>query len=113
MFEYIVDREDCVQLNPLPGVQIWATEGERMSLTIMQFEPGTILPEHTHPHEQLGYMIEGEAKYVIDGKSYQVGPGQMWRFPSNVPHEVRVGDKPMRVIEAFCPVREDFRAKDE
>ena len=37
--------------------------------------------------------------------------GQMWRLPGGVPHQVIVGNQPMRVIEAFCPVREDFRVK--
>jgi len=111
MFEYIIDREDCVRLTPLPGVVVLAAECEKTTLTIMEFEPGTVLPEHSHPHEQVGYLIEGEAEYVIEGRSYPVRPGQMWRFPGGVRHKVIVGEKPMRVVEVFCPVREDFRAK--
>ncbi|NQU23812.1 MAG: cupin domain-containing protein, partial [Candidatus Nealsonbacteria bacterium] len=69
--------------------------------------------EHSHPHEQVGYMVEGEAEFVVDGQSFQVRPGQMWRLPGGVVHQVTVGGKFMRVVECFCPVREDFRGKEK
>ena len=109
MFQYILNREDCVRIEPLPGALVLATEGEKMTLTVMEFEPNTVLPEHSHPHEQVGCMIEGDAVFVIDGQSYPVTTGQMWRLPGGVPHQVSVGDRPMRVVEVFCPVREDMR----
>ena len=112
MFQYVVNREDCVRLDPQPGAVVLATEGEKMTLTIMEFEPNVVLPEHSHPHEQVGYMVEGEAQFVIEGRSYWVHAGQMWRLPGGVRHQVKVGSRPMRVVEAFYPIREDFRAKE-
>jgi quercetin dioxygenase-like cupin family protein len=112
MFQYIINREDCARIDPQPGAVVLATEGEKMTLTIMEFEPGTVLPEHSHPHEQLGYMVEGRAVFTIDGKTYPVRAGQMWRLPGGVKHQVTVGDRPMRVVECFYPIREDFRAKE-
>ena len=111
MSQYIVNREDCVRLDPAPGQRIFAAECEKTTITIMEFDAGVVTPEHSHPHEQVGYLIEGEAEYVIDGRSYPVRSGQMWRLPGGVPHQVKVGDRPMRVVEVFCPPREDFRAK--
>ena len=111
MLQYIINREDCVRLDPADGQVIFASQCEKMTLTIMEFEPHVVTAEHSHPHEQVGYMIEGEAEYVIDGESYPVCAGQMWRLPGGVPHQVKVGDRPMRVVEVFYPVREDFRAQ--
>ena len=113
MFQYIINPEDCVRLDPSPGQVILATEGEKMTLTIMEFEPNVVTAEHSHPHEQVGYMIEGEAEYVIEGRSFPVHAGQMWRLPGGVPHQVKVGGRPMRVVEVFYPIREDFRAKGD
>jgi len=110
-FQYIVNRDDCVRLTPLPGAVVLATECQEMTLTIMEFEANLVMPEHSHPHEQVGYMVEGEAVFTIDGKPYAVAAGQMWRLPGGVPHQVSVGNRPMRVVEVFCPVREDFRKK--
>ncbi len=112
MPQYIFDCDDCVHIQPKPGVAILAMEAERMTLTIMEFEPNTVLPEHSQPHEQVGYMVEGVAEFIVDGQSFEVRPGQMWRLPSGVPHQVNVGGKFMRVVECFCPVREDFRGKE-
>ena len=113
MFHYIINPEDCVRIDPSPGQVIFASECEKMTLSIMEFDPHVVTPEHSHPHEQVGYMIEGEAEYVIDGRTFPVRAGQMWRLPGGVPHQVKVGDRPMRVVEVFCPVREDFRAKED
>lgn len=113
MFPYILNREDCVRLDPAGGQVILAAECEKMTLTIMEFEPGVVTAEHSHPHEQVGYMIEGEAEYIIDGRPYPVRAGQMWCLPGGVPHQVKVGRRPMRVVEVFYPVREDFRAKQD
>ena len=109
MFQYILNKEDCHRLEPAEGSVIYATEGEKMTLTIMEFDAGVVTAEHSHPHEQVGCMIEGEAEFVVDGRSYPVSEGQMWRLPGGVPHQVKVGSRPMRVVEVFYPIREDFR----
>ena len=111
MFQYVLNRQDCVRIDPAAGQIILAAECEKMTITIMEFEAGTVTAEHSHPHEQVGYMIEGEAEFVIDGQTHAVHAGQMWRLPGGVPHQVIVGEKPMRVVEVFAPVREDFRDK--
>jgi quercetin dioxygenase-like cupin family protein len=113
MDRYIVNREDCVRLEPAPGQVIFAAECEQTTLTIMEFQPHVVTAEHSHPHEQVGYLIEGEAEYVIDGQSYPVRAGQMWRLPGGVRHQVKVGPRPLRVVEVFYPVREDFRARND
>jgi len=109
MSKYILNKEDCVRLSPKEGLEIFAAECEKTTITVMEFAPGTVLPEHTHPHEQVGYMIEGEAEFIVDGETFSVSAGQMWRFPGGVPHQVTVGEHPMRVVEVFSPAREDFR----
>ena len=50
-----------------------------------------------------------EAEFILEGKSYHVRAGQMWRLPGGVPHKVIAGDRPMRAIDVFYPVREDMR----
>lgn len=111
MVRYIVNQDECVEMNPFAGVQMHATEAEKMTLSIVDMEPHAVIDEHSHPHEQIGYMVEGDAEFVIDGKSFHVRAGQMWRLPGGVPHKVITGDLPMRAIDVFCPVREDMREK--
>jgi quercetin dioxygenase-like cupin family protein len=111
MFEYIVSRQDCVRMSPFPGIEMHAMEAEKMTLSVVDMEPGSVIEEHSHPHEQIGYMMEGEAEFVIAGRSYLVRAGQMWRLPGGVPHRVIAGDRPVRAIDVFYPVREDMRGE--
>ena len=111
MFPFIVNRDDCVRMNPFAGVEMHAMEAEKMTLSVVDMEPHAVIDEHSHPHEQIGYMVEGEAEFIIEGKSFHVRAGQMWRLPGGVAHKVIAGDRPMRAIDVFYPVREDMRGK--
>jgi len=110
MFQYILDIADCVELRPFAGIVLSATRGEKMTLSIVDLEPHAVVEEHSHPHEQIGYMVEGEAEFVIEGESFRVRAGQIWRLPGGVRHKVIAGDRPTRAIDVFYPVREDFEA---
>jgi len=109
MFQFIVSQADCVPHHPFPGVQMHTTEAEKMTLSIVDMDPHSVIPEHSHPHEQIGYMVEGEAEFVIEGRSLTVRAGQMWRLLGGVRHKVVTGDRLMRAIDVFYPIREDMR----
>ena len=111
MDPYIVNLEDCALMNPFDGVGMHAFEAEKMTLSVVDLEPGAVIPEHSHPHEQIGYMVAGTAEFVIAGKSYPVKAGQMWRLPGGTPHKVIAGAEPVRAVDVFYPVREDMREK--
>ena len=108
---HILNRDDCVHMTPFPGVEMHAMEGEQMTLSVVRMEPHAVIDEHSHPHEQIGYMVQGEAEFIVDGKSFHVHAGQMWRLPGGVRHKVIAGDKPMRAVDVFYPVREDMRGQ--
>ena len=72
-------------------------------------EPHAVVEEHSHPHEQMGLMLEGEADFTIGGPSMRVIAGQMWRIPGGVLHKVVAGDRPVRALDVFHPPREDYR----
>ncbi len=114
MVPYVLDPNDCSRLDPFDGVAMRVTEASRMTLSVVEMRPHSVIPEHSHPHEQVGYLIEGEAVLTVDGQSYPVRAGQMWRLPGGVPHKVTTGEKPMRAVDVFSPVREDMRrSKDQ
>jgi quercetin dioxygenase-like cupin family protein len=109
MFPFILNKSDCVALNPFPGVRMFTMECQKMTVSMVEMEPRAVIPEHSHPHEQVGYMVEGEAEFVIEGQSRIVGAGQMWRLPGGTPHKVITHEQGIRAIDVFHPVREDMR----
>lgn len=39
-----------------------------------------------HKGEEIGYVVEGEFSLTVDGKTYQLGPGDSFCFDSSLPH---------------------------
>ena len=108
MFQFYVDKKDCAHHRIFPGVDIYTTSCEQMMLSLVEMQPGAVVEEHSHPHEQMGLMLEGEATFTIGGEIRTVSAGQMWRIPGGVVHKVVNGDKPGRAIDIFHPIREDY-----
>lgn len=109
MSSYFVDKKDCSHHTIFAGVDIFTAPGNSMMLSLVEFEPHAVVEEHSHPHEQMGLMLEGEAEFIVGGESRIVGPGTMWRIPGGVKHKVIAGDRPVRALDVFHPIREDYR----
>ncbi len=109
MFDHVIDLERCKRHDPFPGVRMFTTQAEKMTLSVVDLEPHAVIPEHSHPHEQIGFMVEGEFEFIIGGESHWVTRGQIWRIPGGVPHKVVAGERPARAIDVFYPVRDDMR----
>ena len=85
--------------------------GAGSMLNMIEFEPGSVVPLHSHPHEQLGLVLRGEAVMVVDGVEHVCGPMDAYAIPGGVPHEGRFGPEGALVLDVFHPVREDFRER--
>jgi quercetin dioxygenase-like cupin family protein len=81
--------------------------GKLTSLSEFRLKKDSIIPNHSHPHEQTGYMISGKMTMSIEGKKFDVTPGDSWNIPDKVEHGVEVHEDSI-VIEVFAPVREEY-----
>jgi len=61
---------------------------ENMEVTKIAFEKGKGADIHTHPEEQLMYVLSGKLEVTCGDETYVVGPGEATFNPSNVPHGV-------------------------
>jgi quercetin dioxygenase-like cupin family protein len=80
-----------------------------MMLSLAVIEPHKIVELHSHPHEQVGMVIEGRALFQIGGEEKTLGPGDMYRIPGTVPHRVVALDQLVKALDIFCPIRDDYR----
>jgi quercetin dioxygenase-like cupin family protein len=101
-----IDRLDHIRI--WDGVTAQAVEGERTTLAVVDLEPGSAVPEHNHENEQLGVLIRGSMSFRVGDESREVGPGDTWRIPSHVPHEVTAGPDGALAVECFTPARDDW-----
>ncbi len=65
-------------------------------------------PPHSHPHEQVTYVAEGEVNFFLDGEPTRLGPGDLVTVPPDVPHTIQLLTKNVRLVDTFTPLREDF-----
>ncbi len=91
-----------------PGVEIQSTAGTHMMLSVVRLEPESVVLEHSHPHEQIGMLLEGRLEFTVGGVTRLLGPGDKWRIPGGVVHSVRALDQAAVALDVFHPIREDY-----
>ena len=102
-------------ISGMNGQQIWdgvvgrAIHGERITMGVIELDPGSIVPEHRHENEQLGIVLRGSVAFRVGGEARELGPGETWRIPANTPHEIRTGPNGAVVIDVFAPARDDWK----
>ena len=106
----IVKRKEAPRLETVKGrTGEILMSGENCMMMINTIEPGITTPPHSHPHEQIGFLIEGKGTLYIDGEIKEMKAQATFLVPPNASHNFdATGDKPAVLIEAFSPPREDY-----
>lgn len=91
-----------------PGFHGRFIHSEKMTHAYWKIDPGAEVPEHSHPHEQVLNMLEGNFELILDGKPHRLATGEILVIPSNVRHSGRAITA-CRILDVFQPVREDYR----
>lgn len=85
-------------------------DGDKLMILEIEFETGGGVPAHSHPHEQISYIMRGKMEYTVDGQTFVMTGGQSAVIPGGVVHSATALE-PSAIIEAFSPPREEFRPK--
>ena len=108
MSAFFPTTEECNHKTIFPGVNIVTCACEKMMMSYVELEPNSVVAEHSHPHEQVGMIIEGRATFYIGGEEKTLGKGDMYRIPGGVKHRVVAQNELVKVLDIFCPIREDY-----
>ncbi len=103
-----LDLEEIEVKEPVPGFKVRFVHSERMTFGFFDIEKGASLHEHSHPHEQVSTVLEGEFELTIDGQAQIMVPGKTAVIPSDAPHSGKALTN-CKIIDVFSPVREDYR----
>jgi quercetin dioxygenase-like cupin family protein len=82
---------------------------DNLTLAYLDVDNGADLSEHSHVHEQVLNLLEGRFELIVNGEPHILEAGDVFAIPSSVPHSGRALTK-CRILDAFHPVREDFRS---
>ncbi len=103
-----IDWDNVPERTIFPGFHGRFAHTERMTFVLWRIEAGATLPLHSHPHEQVVHTYSGELELTVDGQRLLLTPGTVLAIPPDAKHE-GVARTECRVMDAFAPVREDYR----
>ena len=91
------------------GVTRRIFSGKNSMLALNEIAPGTTPSLHSHPHEQLVYIVEGDVDFVVGDQVLAMKAGDMVVVPPNVPHSLKnKGAKTCLNLDVFSPIRDDY-----
>ena len=103
------DEQKLETKHPVEGATLKAVWGESTMLTFFEFNPRAVIPTHSHPHEQISYVIKGALEFTLDGETRILKAGQGAVVPPETEHGAKVLDEPTRVVDGWHPVRDDYK----
>lgn len=102
-------KKDAKQVKSLPGVtRKTLAQSQALMLCEFTFDAHVKIPIHTHPHEQVGYVVMGHVEMTINGEKFELYKGDSYVAPSNIPHGAYTFE-PSIIIDTFSPPRDDYR----
>jgi unsaturated pyranuronate lyase len=90
------------------GVVMRSAYLKNVMVTFVDLAQDSVVPLHSHPHEQISVIISGRMKFSVDGEEREVGPGEVVLVPSDAEHGVEVTEGPAVAYDCWSPVREDY-----
>ena len=91
-----------------PGLKGKLVHGDKITWAFWDVEKGAVVPEHSHHHEQIMHVLEGEFEFTLNGIKKIYKNGDVVVIPSNKPHAGKALTK-CKLMDIFSPVREEYK----
>ena len=101
------DLKDLTSKKPFPGFELKFIHGKEMTSAHWQIDKEALLPEHSHPHEQFSFVLEGKLELIVDGVLNVMEPGNVAVIPGGIRHSGKALTD-CKVLDVFSPIRSDF-----
>jgi quercetin dioxygenase-like cupin family protein len=98
------------QMNPLVGRKV--IHAGSMTVARIALRRYAMVPEHSHPNEQITMLQEGKLRFTIAGEQRVLSAGEMMQIPPDAPHSVEALEDSV-AIDLFSPVRQDWIRGDD
>lgn len=77
--------------------------GREAVIARVEIAPGASAGRHTHPGEEISYILEGQGDILVEGQPVQhVKPGDSFVIPSGAIHDAHnTGTAPLRLVGVY------------
>jgi quercetin dioxygenase-like cupin family protein len=107
----IVKQAEVAKQTIAEGRTRYLAQTDKLMTAVIDFSDGPADvpdPPHTHPHEQVTYVAEGEIFFVLEDQKHHLKAGDLFAVAGDVPHSVQLLTEKVRLVDTFTPIREDF-----
>ena len=109
----VIRYRDIPLVELVPGSNSHIVSTERMTVSFLTMAPNSHFAVHRHEQEQIMIVIDGACDEIIEGKLYHLEEGDVVILHSNTEHGGYISERSCRIIDIFCPPRQDYVAKLE
>src|ERR1700739_3433088 len=99
----VIKSDDSKMTSPEPGLRRQVMSySPSMMLVRHKTEAGWVGAAHSHPHEQLIFVVSGTIEIAIDGVTHALSAGDSILVPGGAQHQAR-SDRASEVLDVFTP----------
>ena len=109
MSRYFPGPDECGRHVIFGCVSLRTYAGDQLQLSLVDIPAEGVVDWHSHPNEQMGMMITGRALFHIGDEVRELGPGDFYLIPGNIPHKVVPVGGAGQALDIFYPIREEYK----
>ncbi len=96
-----IAQQSSIKRTPLQKAEF--PDGYATISGIAEIPVGGSAGRHTHPGVEMGYLLEGEADLIVEGRPDQhLKAGESYMIPAGTVHDAKVhGDKALKVLGVY------------
>ncbi|MBW4437057.1 MAG: cupin domain-containing protein [Pleurocapsa minor GSE-CHR-MK-17-07R] len=108
---YFILPQEAHQVEMRPGIHR-RTMGVTDEAMLCEFflERDSVVPDHSHMNDQVGYVIHGRVEMTIGGIAKVLVRGDSYAIPGGIVHSARALEDSI-AIDVFSPPRDDYRTE--
>jgi len=91
------------------NIPIVTLAGDHIQLSLVDIPPDGVVDWHSHPNEQMGMVVSGRALFQVADEEKVLQSGDLYRIPGGVRHRVTPIEAPVRALDVFYPIRDEYR----
>ena len=95
------------EIEIMPKIKVKFIHSTKMTLAYWEIEAGAVFPDHSHPHEQVATVLDGEFEFKVGNEKKIMKKGDVAVIGSNVSHSGIALTK-CYIVDVFSPVRGDY-----